>query len=53
MPEPPRDEGRCRPCRGTGQIISNLGETPSTIVCPWCEGTGRLPTGGDAQAEAS
>jgi hypothetical protein len=37
-------------CRGTGRVISNLGGTPSTVTCPWCEGGGvRLP-GVDAQA---
>lgn len=40
----------CMPCRGSGKLISNLGGTPSTIDCPWCEGGGvRLP-GIDAQA---
>jgi hypothetical protein len=38
------------PCRGSGKVISNLGGTPSTVTCPWCEGGGvRLP-GIDAQA---
>jgi hypothetical protein len=38
------------PCRGSGQVISNLGGTPSTVTCPWCGGGGvRLP-GIDAQA---
>jgi len=37
-------------CRGSGQVISNLGGTPSTLTCPWCEGGGtRLPEV-DAQA---
>jgi DnaJ-class molecular chaperone len=40
----------CTPCRGTGQVISNLGGTRSTVACPWCEGTGRFPQGHDAQA---
>jgi hypothetical protein len=40
----------CMACRGTGQVISHLGGTPSTVTCPWCEGDGlRLP-GSDAQA---
>lgn len=39
----------CMPCRGSGKVISNLGGTPSTVTCPWCEGGGvRLP-GVDAQ----
>jgi DnaJ-class molecular chaperone len=34
----------CMPCRGSGKVISNLGGTPSTVTCPWCEGGGiRLP----------
>jgi hypothetical protein len=38
------------PCRGTGQLISNLGGTPSTVTCPWCEGSGARIPGIDAQA---
>jgi DnaJ-class molecular chaperone len=30
----------CMACRGSGQVISNLGGTPSTLTCPWCEGGG-------------
>jgi DnaJ-class molecular chaperone len=40
----------CSPCRGTGQVISNLGGSPSTVACPWCEGTGRFIPEHDAQA---
>jgi hypothetical protein len=41
----------CMPCRGTGQVISNLGGTPNAVTCPWCGGDGvRLP-GVDAQAK--
>jgi DnaJ-class molecular chaperone len=40
----------CSPCRGTGQVISNLGGSPSTLVCPWCEGTGTFIPEHDAQA---
>jgi hypothetical protein len=40
----------CMACRGSGKLISNLGGTPSTVSCPWCEGGGvRLPEV-DAQA---
>jgi DnaJ-class molecular chaperone len=54
----------CMPCRGTGQVISNLGGTPSSVSCPWCGGGGvRLPEvdaqerwkqedGGDSAVEA-
>jgi len=31
-------------CRGSGQVISNLGGTTSTLACPWCGGGGvRVP----------
>jgi DnaJ-class molecular chaperone len=39
----------CMPCRGSGQLISNLGGTASTVVCPWCEGTGKRLASVDAQ----
>jgi hypothetical protein len=39
------------PCRGTGHVISNLGGTPSTVTCPWCEGGGMRLAGVDAQAK--
>jgi DnaJ-class molecular chaperone len=44
------DPGRCRPCRGTGSVISNQGGTAHPVTCPWCEGTGRFTPGHDAQA---
>ena len=44
---PPRE---CSACRGTGQVISNLGGSPQQVTCPWCEGTGRFIPGHDAQA---
>jgi hypothetical protein len=37
-------------CRGTGRVISNLGGSPSTVACPWCDGTGIRPATIDAQA---
>lgn len=40
----------CAPCRGTGQVISNLGGAPATIACPWCEGSAMQAAGHDAQA---
>jgi hypothetical protein len=36
-------------CRGSGQVISNLGGTPSTLACPWCGGSGVRVPGIDAQ----
>jgi DnaJ-class molecular chaperone len=39
----------CAPCRGTGQVISNLGGSPQSVTCPWCEGTGTFTPGHDAQ----
>jgi len=41
----------CNPCRGTGKVISGLGGSPSTLPCPWCEGTGTFIPGHDAQAK--
>jgi DnaJ-class molecular chaperone len=40
----------CMPCRGTGQVISNLGGAPATIPCPWCGGGGVRVAETDAQA---
>lgn len=40
----------CMACRGTGRVISNLGGTSSSVVCPWCEGSGLRPAEIDAQA---
>ena len=43
----------CAPCRGTGQVISNLGGAPRSVACPWCEGGGVMLPGHDAQAARS
>ncbi len=43
------DAQECMPCRGAGQLISNLGGKPSTVPCPWCAGTGKRTPGIDAQ----
>ena len=40
----------CMACRGTGRVISNLGGSPSTVACPWCDGSGLRPAEVDAQA---
>jgi hypothetical protein len=37
-------------CRGSGQVISNLGGAPSNLTCPWCAGAGVRVPGIDAQA---
>ncbi len=39
----------CRPCRGTGRLISALGGEPHEVVCPWCRGTGKTIPGVNAQ----
>jgi DnaJ-class molecular chaperone len=39
------------PCRGTGKVISNLGGTPSSVTCPWCDGSGTRVPGIDAQSK--
>jgi hypothetical protein len=31
-------------------VISNLGGSPNEVDCPWCDGTGVMPPGHDAQA---
>ena len=49
-PDDDYDPGRCTACRGTGSLISTLGGEPSTVTCPWCDGTGRFIPGHDAQA---
>lgn len=41
---------RCAPCRGTRQVISNLGGEQTRVTCPWCEGSGVQIPGHDAQA---
>jgi hypothetical protein len=40
----------CMPCRGTGRVISNLGDKPQEVTCPWCRGGGVRLAGVDAQA---
>jgi len=39
----------CMPCHGSGQLISNLGGTPSKVTCPWCQGGGMRLADADAQ----
>ncbi len=43
------DRGTCRPCRGTGKLVSSLGGEPHEVRCPWCGGSGRFQAGHDAQ----
>lgn len=49
-PAVPAVPAACAPCRGTGRVVSNLGGEPSTVPCPWCEGTGTFIAEHDAQA---
>ena len=44
------DPQPCTVCRATGTLISNLGGSPSTVTCAWCEGTGTFLPDHDAQA---
>jgi hypothetical protein len=44
-----KHEPECMPCRGTGQVVSNLGGESRKIPCPWCQGTGVRTSGIDAQ----
>lgn len=44
-----RDETTCRPCRGTGAVISRLGGEERQVPCPWCGGSGVREPGRDAQ----
>ncbi|HEX6390155.1 MAG TPA: hypothetical protein VFZ89_11920 [Solirubrobacteraceae bacterium] len=39
----------CLACRETGKVISGLGGTNQQVTCPWCEGTGRIEPGHNAQ----
>jgi DnaJ-class molecular chaperone len=41
----------CMACRGSGQVISSLGGTPSKLTCPWCEGAGVRIADINAQAK--
>lgn len=45
----PAEPVACSACRGTGQVISNLGGTPSQVPCPWCDGGGVRLADHDAQ----
>ena len=47
--KPDEDRSVCTPCRGTGQVISNLGGTAHTVTCPWCGGTGAFLPGRNSQ----
>lgn len=40
----------CLACSETGKVVSNLGGSPATVDCPWCDGTGQVTPGHDAQA---
>ena len=49
-PQGASDARACMPCRGSGKVISNLGGSPKSISCPWCEGAGVRRADIDAQA---
>jgi DnaJ-class molecular chaperone len=46
----PHDPSACTACRGTGEVVSNLGGTAHRVPCPWCDGSGRFLPEHDAQA---
>jgi len=48
--DPPPAPVACSACRGTGRVISNLGDKRNEVVCPWCEGGGMRVVDHDAQA---
>lgn len=48
--KPDDDRSACRPCDGSGKVISGLGGTPREVTCPWCTGSGAFAPGRDAQA---
>ncbi|MGA2927794.1 MAG: hypothetical protein ABSG43_17710 [Solirubrobacteraceae bacterium] len=39
----------CRPCHGTGLVLSTLGGTEHQLTCPWCAGGSEFIPGRDAQ----
>ena len=48
----PTTASAARPCRGTGPASSPpRAATPRPVTCPWCEGTGRVIPGHDAQQQ--
>jgi len=47
-----RDNTTCRPCKGSGTVISGLGGEQRSIPCPWCGGTGVRDPERDAQQAA-
>ena len=49
QPKVDPERAACTPCRGTGQVISNLGGEAKQVTCPWCEGTGEFVPGHNAQ----
>ena len=49
-PEGSHEPRECMPCRGSGQVISNLGGEPKQVACPWCGGGGVRVPDTDAQS---
>jgi len=50
QPAEPTEPVVCAPCRGTGEVISNLGGERAVVPCPWCDGSGVQIPAHDAQA---
>ena len=49
-PEDTTPDTQCRPCRGSGSVISHLGGTARTVTCSWCGGSGEF-LGSEADAQ--
>ncbi len=39
----------CRPCRGSGRVLSMLGGHEHKVTCPWCVGSSEFIVGRNAQ----
>jgi DnaJ-class molecular chaperone len=49
-PDAEAQQRECLACRGTGKVLSKKGGDEAQVDCPWCDGTGTVSPGHDAQA---